>query len=520
MRLSRPSLRNETRGAATEHAIVLACVALLGAVGLGALGQATDAAIAGDARSHVTTQRGNSSDSHGVMPAGAMATSQEAGIQEAARFVTRGFAETVETVTRRPRPSAPMAEFWLPPATVSVEARAAGIPSRFVVAPGARDMHGPLIDVIGKGLTQGDTLADAVVAGMHGLSKDERNALIERVIETRAVPSDVPDALRAPLTAFLKQVNTVPEWVDVKQLNTGGDVMTRSGAAGLTTLIGYSLPLTYTSPAGVKPLAWTKDLLEATPRRLAETMCFVNQTCAPNALLPGGEAWKATVRVRLIHAHVRAALTHMPKWELDAWGTPINQTEMAGTNAAFSAIFLDGMKRMGFRYSEAESQAVMDLWRYSGYLIGVDDALLARNEVQGRRLTSAIASTQAPPDADSKRLVDALLQVSVVPNPPAQLTSFNKAVTRYLLGDFYSDHLGIGDNVLLDVLRTMGPTSARTWDAFRRRISLVDKASISAGRALWDRVVETTLGKHPAEFLIPENGRGVRSPTTPTNIGL
>jgi hypothetical protein len=332
------------------------------------------------------------------------------------------------------------------------------------------------------------------------------------------VPDDAPDYVRAPLAALLEQVTTVPEWVDAKSLNRGGDVMARSGAAGLATLISYSLPLTYTSPAGVKPLVWTKDLLEATPRRLAETMDFVNRTATPDAMLPGGEGWKATVRVRLIHAQVRAALSHMPHWNQAAWGLPINQTEMAGTNVAFSSIFMDGMERLGFRYSAAEKQSVMDLWRYSGYLIGVDEPLLAKTNLEGRRLVSAIGATQAPPDADSKRLIDAVMNVSIVPNPRESVRSVNHALTRYLLGDFYADALQIPKDGPLDAMRFSLPAGAELGDMTRAMLPFGERIAVRTGRAIWNRVVESTLGRHPTEFLIPENGRGVRSPTTPTTL--
>ena len=498
----------DQRGTAYGEALLLtAAVALMGVTGFAGTGGAFHAAIAGSAS-------GVGSITSGAPSVG---PSTQAGLG-ILRTVVRKTADVSEWVRRSERPAEPVSEFWVKPAAVSAEALPPGVPTRFVVAPGAREKFGSLVDTLGENLTRGDALADSLVDAMRPLSKEARNALISEVLDTRRVPDDAPDYVRAPLAALLEQVTTVPEWVDAKSLNRGGDVMARSGAAGLATLISYSLPLTYTSPAGVKPLVWTKDLLEATPRRLAETMDFVNRTATPDSMLPGGEGWKATVRVRLIHAQVRAALSHMPHWNQEAWGLPINQTEMAGTNVAFSSIFMDGMERLGFRYSAAEKQSVMDLWRYSGYLIGVDEPLLAKTNLEGRRLVSAIGATQAPPDADSKRLIDAVMNVSIVPNPRESVRSVNHALTRYLLGDFYADALQIPKDGPLDAMRFSLPAGAELGDMTRAMLPFGERIAVRTGRAIWNRVVESTLGRHPTEFLIPENGRGVRSPTTPTTL--
>jgi hypothetical protein len=49
------------------------------------------------------------------------------------------------------------------------------------------------------------------------------------------------------------------------------------------------------------------------------------------------------VRVRLIHARVRHALSRSPAWRPDAWGAPINQYDMAGTVLLFSSKLFEGL---------------------------------------------------------------------------------------------------------------------------------------------------------------------------------
>ncbi|MCA9601320.1 MAG: DUF2236 domain-containing protein, partial [Myxococcales bacterium] len=257
-----------------------------------------------------------------------------------------------------------------------------------------------------------------------------------------------------------------------------------------------------------------KDLLEQTPRRLAETLDFVTKTSTRGSLRPGADGWRTTVRVRLIHAQVRHALSNMPHWDAGAWGTPINQTEMVGTNLAFSSIFMDGTRKLGARYTPAEAQSIMDLWRYSGYLLGVDEPLLARSDTQGRRIAAAILATQAPPNEDSRRLIEALTRVSLTANPPAALGDVQRSMTHYLIGDYYANELNLTADVGRDAARATVPAAGRSADLLRG-LPFGNRVSVRSGRLLWKSITKGLLGKNPSEFLIPEHGQGVRSAALP-----
>jgi ER-bound oxygenase mpaB/B'/Rubber oxygenase, catalytic domain len=52
----------------------------------------------------------------------------------------------------------------------------------------------------------------------------------------------------------------------------------------------------------------------------------------------------------------------------------------------FSAGVLDGLSRLGYRFSQVEREALVHLWRYAGYLLGVDPELLIADEFEGNRL--------------------------------------------------------------------------------------------------------------------------------------
>ena len=157
------------------------------------------------------------------------------------------------------------------------------------------------------------------------------------------------------------------------------------------------------------------------------------------------------LRVRLTHAHVRRWMHRREDWDYEAWDAPVNQIQMAGTHLLFSIACLGGLQRLGVRYDERERAAVMHLWRYVGWLMGVEDALLPATEADGWRLFWLMAATELDPDEDSRMLADALtrnsgLAAADAPDLVVQAgLAFNAEMSRYLLGDWACDVLPKGD---------------------------------------------------------------------------
>ena len=287
---------------------------------------------------------------------------------------------------------------------------AMNFPSRYVRLDQARERYGSRVDRLGAFLSEGDPLADAVVQALSAHPAPVRQAMVDRALDEGigAVP-EAPEALRA----LFAQLDRVPFWVDPERLDRGGAAFLRSGLLGGMVLGAYSLVAGYCSPAGNKPLAFSGRLSQDAPRRLAETGRFVQAVSTPGGMRRFGEGFKAMVKVRLVHASVRHMLGRSPRWNAPAWGVPINQYDMSGTTLLFSYIVLDGLDKMGFQMSDEERADFMHLWRYGGYLIGVDDELRCTTEAEARALWELLSTTQAPPDDDSRALAHALLDSGV-----------------------------------------------------------------------------------------------------------
>src|SRR6185503_818140 len=73
----------------------------------------------------------------------------------------------------------------------------------------------------------------------------------------------------------------------------------------------------------------------------------------------------------------------------------------------------DALTRIGYRFKPTEREALIHLWRYAGYLIGVENELLVAGEWEGHRLLDLIFTFEPKPDDDSRALVDALMQTSL-----------------------------------------------------------------------------------------------------------
>ena len=82
---------------------------------------------------------------------------------------------------------------------------------------------------------------------------------------------------------------------------------------------------------------------------------------------------------------VRAGLLARPDWRVEQWGIPINQSDTLGTNLLFSIGFIEGSKQWGLRFTHREVDAIIHLWRYIGYLIGIHEDLLPVDEESAQR---------------------------------------------------------------------------------------------------------------------------------------
>lgn len=258
----------------------------------------------------------------------------------------------------------------------------------------------------GESLRRGDPPADRLATWMRLNGLASTMPLFERALE-RGIES-VPEAA-APLRAFFAQADRRPAWWNEAQLDEGARACHRSGLTGLRALRDVALMGGYQASAINRTLVLTGALQRGAQRRLAETTKWWIDCTEPGGLARFGSGCKSTLRVRLMHALVRAQVRNLPEWNVEELGLPINQSDMHGTYLGFSVVFLLGQRALGVLLTRREAQAVMNLWRAIGWLMGVEEPWLCETEMEGRIALYRNLIAQAPPDASSVQLGRALM---------------------------------------------------------------------------------------------------------------
>lgn len=372
------------------------------------------------------------------------------------------------------------------------------IPSRFVNAESARLKFGSVADRLAPYLMYGDPLADKLVHRLHTLPSGQGEQLV-----LQAMSSGIQSIRHPPkeLVNFFENVERVPLWVDWEQLAQGGAAILRAGHLALLVLGCYALPLSYSSPDGNKPLMYTRKLIEMASRRLIQTANYVLEVCRPDGLQQGNTGYRISIRVRLMHAQVRRLLLRKGNWQLNEWGLPINQADMLGTNLLFSIIMVDGLKKLGFQLSNDEIEAIISLWRYAGFLIGIEGNIGVTSFKEGWRIVNIIRATNNPANEDSILLVNALrgslIEIAnFLPNEVidvAKLQLFLMFISRYLLGDELADQLHIEKNHYSIFLPPVfGGVSILSY--FSKIIPCLHELAIKEGVQTWEKFTE--LSKH------------------------
>jgi hypothetical protein len=220
-----------------------------------------------------------------------------------------------------------------------------------------------------------------------------------------AAVDDPPPALRA----FFDVVDTVPEWVEWKLVEEGGRVARRLGQNAADILLQLSLLGGYRFGGPTDLLVATGGLSgDMTRRRLGETQKWTVAVAQPHSMRRDGEGFRLTLHVRVMHALVNETFT--PRWDVAKWGVPINQSDQAATLGLFSGVLLLGSRALGVRITRDESRAVMHLWKYIGWLMGLDDAWLVDTEKEQHQLNYHVLMAQAGISEAGPRLAQSIVE--------------------------------------------------------------------------------------------------------------
>ena len=375
---------------------------------------------------------------------------------------------------------------------------------RYVNRAQARSNYGDMADDYGRLQLLGDPLADALVGETADRELNLHRLLGQALDRGVEAIGDAPQSLIDLFAA----AERIPAWVDFDRMNLGARTYQRLGPAAMIILSAWSLMNGYRCGPAIKPLVATGALEKMAPRRLAETSRFVTEVCQVDGMRRAGAGFALSLRVRVMHALVRRGLLRSPTWNTRAWGTPINQADMAGTVVEFSLLVLAGARKLGFHFSRDEAEAVVHLWRYCGHVNGVDDRLLRHfaGEESGVRFATMVNSVQPGADQDSVALAAALRAVpSQMATTPLEkrlsvfVTKYHDGLTRAFNGDDIADALRIPNRRWK---YSLYPTRAvvRSIELARRIVPGASRAAAKLGNRIVRADVNRMLAGAEPEF--------------------
>ncbi|MEE3851495.1 oxygenase MpaB family protein [Gordonia sp. LSe1-13] len=311
----------------------------------------------------------------------------------------------------------------------------------------------------------GDELADAVVNDTFPGSSSTEAVRIALEHGIGAV-DHAPESLRE-LFAFL---DDEPEWVDHARLDRAADALIRHTAALGVVLAAASLLRGAGNSIAGKPLVQTGRYASMPAVRSVEVGEWLRHVITPGGMRRDGAGFAYTVRVRMIHAHVRRGLYRAGIWDEAAWGVPIPQPYMAFTMAEFGHIALDAMRSLGVRLSNDDLDAIYHLWRYVGHVIGMGE-LNPTDAADHIRIEELYRLTSPGPDDHDREFVVALTDdylipelANTFPGPDAArhkvASTLVHGLQRVFLGDADAEALHIPDTRLKYVIRAAGPALA------------------------------------------------------------
>lgn len=295
------------------------------------------------------------------------------------------------------------------------------VPARFRAAParnariarplalvgGVRQTDEALLAEIGRRMTTRDEVGARLVEAMGRPAGDPERVTMRALHEALAAggaPADGPAALRE----FLAAVTPEPEWLDRDLVERGARAYRRLGRSREDVLLGLSLIGGYRYGGPTELLVRTGGLTgSGAMRRLAETQAWGFAVSRPGGMERGGEGWRATLHVRAMHALV--ANRYERDWDTAALGLPINQADLASTLGLFNSTAILGCRLLGRHVSRADSRAIMHLWRYVGWLMGVDDDWLFRTEREQNAFNHHVLLAQGDVTPSGARLATALV---------------------------------------------------------------------------------------------------------------
>ena len=298
----------------------------------------------------------------------------------------------------------------------------------------ARSHDEALADIYIKHTTLGDPELDPVMEELAALPPGDLHRFIRAGVEEQ---DEVLRKAPQPLREFFNNLEE-PEWLDyeafrpgIRAFHANVDLMlvafvTGVLVEGFSTMIAKSFNIT--------------GRVASTKRRLQQNTRHMMDVFFPGGLYRNGDGWKLSMRIRIIHSRIRALLNKSEEWNHEAWGAPVSAAHLGLAIAVFSKRLLEYSLKVGANFTEEEKDSVLDVWRYTGFVMGIPETILYTDAEAATRIYKVGYLCEPPPDPDSVAVANMLIQAIPTvaditdPKEQAELTTLAYRFSRALIG--------------------------------------------------------------------------------------
>lgn len=260
----------------------------------------------------------------------------------------------------------------------------------------------------GHALRRGDAPMDALVEWMQTQGMAKTRPLFMRALDEGI---DAVENAPAELCAFFAVIDQQPAWLDEAEMEKGAEVYAMLGGDAFNAARDFILMGGYLSSSINEVLYRAGGLDRGANRRIAETAHWYFNMTEPGAMGRFGEGFKSTIHVRFVHALVRRRITSKPDWDVAADGIAVNQTDMVGTWLGGSIGAFVGALLLGrLTVSYADLKAVMHLFKYSHWLMGVEEDFLTDDPKEAAYRLANLVYVQPGPTEVCLQMAKALAE--------------------------------------------------------------------------------------------------------------
>lgn len=285
--------------------------------------------------------------------------------------------------------------------------------------------------------TIGDPLVDALMDELDSIEPQQASSFLQAGMD-----QDFGGLSGAPprVWDFFHDLETPPDWVDHDAFAPGVRMFHRNSNQILGAMIAGVLVEGFATNIS-KSFFITGRLRSEGVRRLQRNNRHMIELFFPGGLTRQGDGWKLSVRIRLIHAKIRRLLSESDDWDADQWGTPLSAAHLGFAISAFSARLLKHIHSLGAKTTAEERESFMQIWRYTGYLMGIPDSILYEREADALDLFRIGMLCEPRQDFESVVMAHALINSGPLvagysdPLERARLSNYIYVISRALIGN-------------------------------------------------------------------------------------